>query len=66
MKARFNAVCGAYEAFCRRPVDKEKARLLAWMDTYYVLAETLKEPESFSHQHVKRCLRRYADELGIL
>ena len=62
----FNAICSAYEAFSRRPVDKDKARLLAWLDGFYDRAESMDKPESFQHRHAKLCLQRYAREMGLV
>ena len=61
----FEALCSAYEAFTKRPVDKDKARLLAWMDGFYDRAESLEKPESFQYRHAKGCLQRYAHEMGL-
>jgi len=59
----FNALCSAYEAFTKRPIDRDKARLWAWLDSLADLAESLEAPESHQHRHAKACLKRYAQEL---
>lgn len=61
----FDNLCGAYEAFTKRAVDRDKARLLAWMDGFYDRAASLEQPEGFQYRHAKACLRRYADEMGL-
>ena len=62
----FDNLCGAYEAFTKRAVERDKARLLAWMDGFYDRAESIDKPESFQYRHAKSCLQRYAQEMGML
>ena len=62
----FDNLCGAYEAFTKRAIDREKARLLAWLDAFDELATSWEEPESFQCRHAKANLRRYAEEMRVL
>jgi aminoglycoside phosphotransferase (APT) family kinase protein len=62
----FDNICGAYEAFTKRAVDREKARLFAWIGAFHLRAESLGKPESFEYRHAKWCLRRYAEEMEML
>lgn len=61
----FDNLCGAYEAFTKRAIDRDKARLLAWLDAFDDRASSVGKPDSFQHQYASACLKRFAKEMGI-